>query len=292
VELLAAIEDRYQVSLDESTFTAATTVADLERLLGGEAEPATAGATVGHVIAKTEEAQPKPRATFHYPRWAQRWLMQIMRVAVYYLLSWPATILLALPRMEGRENLRGVRGPVLLISNHVTYLDAGLLLYALPPRLRHRTAVAMSGEMLNETRYPPRELNWFLRLVSKTVFWLMTGLFNVFPLPQRAGFRESFAFAGESVDRGYSVLVFPEGARTPDGKIAAFRGGVGLLTKNLRLPVVPMRIDGLWEIKKTGRRGSAPWRSITLRIGKPVTPAADAEPERIARELEEAVRSL
>ncbi len=294
VELLAAIEDRYQVSLDESKFTAATTMADLERMLDVRDETAAVGLPPAPAAqaAQVKTAQAKARATLHYPRWAQRLPMQWLRVLVYYLLSWPATILLALPRIEGRENLRGVCGPVLLVSNHVTYLDAGLILYALPPRLRHRVAVAMAGEMLNETRYPPRELNWFLKLVSKSVYWLMTALFNVFPLPQRAGFRESFAFTGESVDRGYSVLVFPEGARTPDGRLAAFRSGIGLLAKNLRLPVVPVRIDGLWDIKKTGRRGSAPWRAITLRVGKPVMLSGDAEAEHIAKQLEEAVRNL
>jgi long-chain acyl-CoA synthetase len=135
-------------------------------------------------------------------------------------------------------------------------------------------------------------MNWSLRPVSKTVYWLMTALFNVFSLPLRAGFRKSFEFAGESADRGYSVLVFPEGARTQDGRLAAFRNGIGILANGLRLPVVPLRIDGLWEIKRTGRRGSAPWGTITIRIGALVKIDTAAEAEEVTRELERRVREL
>jgi long-chain acyl-CoA synthetase len=120
----------------------------------------------------------------------------------------------------------------------------------------------------------------------------MTALFNVFPLPQRAGFRESFQFAGESVDRGYSVLVFPEGARTPDGQLAPFRSGIGLLVNNLRLPVVPMRIDGLWELKARGRRVLAPPGAISVTVGDVMQFQPGTDPGEIAQRLEAAVRSL
>src|SRR5260370_39401108 len=80
-------------------------------------------------------------------------------------------------------------------------------------------------------------------------YWLATLLFNVFPLPQFSGFRESFRFAGESVDRGHSVLVFPEGEvnNSEDGRMASFQSGIGLLSKNLGLPIIPMRLDGVWQ---------------------------------------------
>ena len=61
-------------------------------------------------------------------------------------------------------------------------------------------------------------------------------MLNLFPLPREAGFRESFAYAGESVDRGYSLLVFPEGRHTTDGKMLPFRAGIGLLANNLQIP--------------------------------------------------------
>jgi long-chain acyl-CoA synthetase len=271
VELLSAIEDRFQVDLNESQFTAATTLGDLEKMLHA---PAAA------------------RSDHHYPRWAQRPWMQAIRVVVYYLLTWPATQLLSWPRIHGRDKLRAVHGPVLVVCNHITYTDVGFVLAALPPRLRQRLAVAMEGERVSRMRRPPPDWTLWERLIFPPVFWLMTALFNVFPLPQRAGFRESFQFAGESVDRGYSVLVFPEGARTPDGQLAPFRSGIGLLVNNLRLPVVPMRIDGLWELKARGRRVLAPPGAISVTVGDVMQFQPGTDPGEIAQRLEAAVRSL
>jgi long-chain acyl-CoA synthetase len=270
VELLGAIEDRYQIDLNETRFASAATVGDLERL--------------------ARESSPE-RAEFVFPRWAQRWPVTWIRTFIYYLLTWPATHLMAHPRVFGRENLRGVKGPVLVISNHVIYLDVGFVLAALPLRFRHRLAVAMGGERLAEMRRPPQD--WFLlrRWLHRMNYFLVVALFNVFPLPKRSGFRESFRFAGDLADRGWSVLVFPEGDMTPDGKLQPFRAGIGLLANNLKLPVVPIRIDGAYEIREAHSRFNRPGL-IRVYIGKPVEFPAASDPQQIAQVLEQRVAGL
>jgi long-chain acyl-CoA synthetase len=119
----------------------------------------------------------------------------------------------------------------------------------------------------------------------------VVSLFNVFPLPQKSGFRRSFAFAGETMDRGYSVLVFPEGSRTRDGKMQPFMDGIGLLAKNLDVPIVPAKIDGLYEVKKQGRRFAARGQ-IKITFGEPVRISHEDEPVRITRLLEQRVAAL
>lgn len=277
VELMSALEEKYQVDLGETRFAEAKTVGELERLLR---EPA---------------ARPK---TYHFPRWAQRWLVTWIRLGIYYLLVWPATWLLAKPTIRGRENLGGIRGPILVVANHVTYVDIGCVLAALPAGFRHRLATAMEAERLYGMRHPSREMNFFMRMVNRMDYFLVIALFNVFPLPKQSGFRESFAFAGELADRGWNLLVFPEGARTKDGKLAAFRGGIGLLATRLHLPVVPVRIDGLWELAqarlagKSSRLKPAPRGAVKVTIGEAVTFAAETDAEEIARELERRVKEL
>lgn len=273
VELMSALEQRFQVELNESSFAKAKTVADIEQLLQ---EPSTR------------------RSEYIYPRWTQRAPVRWLRLAVYYALVWPATQILAHPRIVGREHLRVVRGPVLVISNHITRrADIGLILAALPLRFRHRLATAMGGETLQNMRRPPHDWFFARRWAYQVGYWLVTGLFNVFPMPQHSGFRESFRFAGESVDRGYSVLIFPEGEvnNSETGEMAPFQSGIGLLAENLRIPIVPMRLDGVWGMKREHRR-LAHFGEITVRIGVPVTFPPGTLADEIARNLESLVRSL
>ena len=270
VELLGALEDRYQVDVNETRFASARTVGEL-----------------GSLVRESSSV----RSEFVFPRWAQRWPVTWTRTFFYYLLTWPATHMMAHPRILGRENLRGVKGPVLIISNHVIYLDVGFALAALPIRLRHRLAVAMGGERLAEMRHPPREWFFARRWLHRMNYFLVTSLFNVFPLPKKSGVRESFRFAGDLADRRWSILVFPEGDLTPDGKLQPFRAGIGLLASNLKLPVVPMRIDGAYEVREAGSKFNRPGR-IRVHIGKPVEFPLGTDPQEIARILEQCVAEL
>ncbi len=270
VELLDALEDRYQIGINETQFNAAKTVQEIETLV--------------------RKASPEP-AEFVFPRWAQRWPLPWVRTFFYYLLTWPATHLLAHPRVFGRENLGGVKRPVLVISNHVMYLDVGFVLAALPSCMRHRLAVAMDGERLEQMRQPPSDWSFLQRCLNRMNYFLVVSLFNVFPLPRRSGFRESFRFAGDLADRGWSILIFPEGELTPDGKLQAFRAGIGLLAGNLKLPVIALRVDGAYEIREAGSVFNRPGR-IQVHIGKPVEFAPGMDPQQIVRELELRVAEL
>ena len=270
VELLSAVEDRYQVDLSEARYSAVRTVGDLERMLRGEAAPGQG---------------------YHYPAWTLRWPVRWLRLLAHYLLMRPAIMLLGWPRIEGRENLHGVQGPLLVVSNHIDHVDPGFILTALPARFRHRLATAAGGEALEALRTPPPSRALVARIWDRIKWVLAVSLLNLFPLPRQAGFRRSFAYAGEAVDRGYSVLVFPEGRHTTGGKMNPFRAGIGLLAENLGIPVLPMRIDGLFERKQAGKKFAPPW-TIRVRIGKPMTFGPGSDPEKIAVDLQRAVEQL
>ncbi|HXR33739.1 MAG TPA: 1-acyl-sn-glycerol-3-phosphate acyltransferase, partial [Verrucomicrobiae bacterium] len=273
VELLSSLEHRYNVELNETQFANAQSFADIQKLL----------------------SQPfARRSDYVYPRWTQRAPVRLLRLFVYYALTWPATLFLGHPRISGREHLDNLKGPVLFVANHTTRrADIGLILYSLPSRFRHRLATAMGGEMLLEFRHPPRDWFFAKRWLWQLNYFLVVGLFNVFPLPQLSGFRESFRFAGESADRGYSLLVFPEGIindrDTPD--MVPFQPGIGLLAQNLRIPIVPLRLDGVWQMKQQHRR-LAHLGELTVHIGAPVSFPPDTPPADIASRLQELVRRL
>ncbi len=270
VELLSAIEDRLQIDIDESRFTATTTLGELEQMLRRPAGE---------------------RPGFRYPRWPHHPLLTWIRSLCYYLLAWPATRLLCWPRVRGREHFSAVKGPLLVMCNHITFLDIGFVLFALPPRLRRNLAVAMEGEQLAAMRNPPPEWNFFARGWERFLYFLILLLFRAFPLPARAGFRQSFAFMGELVDRGSNLLIFPEGMRTLDGRLNPFRAGTGLLVGNLNVPVVPMRLDGLFPLK-IARRWWAPPGTVKVSIGEALRFDRGTDPEQATRDLRDRVAAL
>ena len=181
---------------------------------------------------------------------------------------------------------------MLVIANHVTYLDVAWVLPALPARFRNRLATAMGGERLTGMRVPPRSLNPFLRFVRRLNYFLVTTLFNVFPLPQQSGFLKSFEFAGHLADRGWNVLVFPEGLTSETGAMIEFRSGIGLLAQHLEIPVVPMYLGGeIFRIKTERSRFNRPG-AVTVAIGEPVRFSKAQSAQEIAAELERRVRAL
>ena len=270
VELISALEDRFQVDLSDTRLSAARTVGDVERMLKGET---------------------RMRAEYHYPRWALRWPVTWVRWLANHLLMRPTMMLLGWPRIEGRENLRGSSGPLLVVCNHVSDVDFAFVQAALPARLRNRIATATRGEALEALHTPAAGRGFFGRILDSTKWMLGVSLLNLFPLPRETGFRQSFTYAGEAVDLGYSVLVFPEGRHTLDGTITPFRAGIGLLANKLGIPLLPIRIVGLFELKQAGRRFAPPGK-ICVRIGKPMSFAPERDPEQIARELQKKVEEM
>jgi long-chain acyl-CoA synthetase len=270
VELLSVLEERHQVDLNEAQFQDVTTVGQLQKLLAQGSS-----SSIQHV----------------YPVWPQNWFTTAARLAVYYLLAWPATYLFAAPRIHGRENLRGLRGPILVVANHVTYLDIAWILAALPARFRHRLATAMGGERLARMRRPSSSLSLFERFYGRLRYFLTLSLFNVFSLPQQSGFLRSFSFAGDLADRGWNVLIFPEGKTTEDGNVAPFRSGIGLVAKHLNVPILPIYLSGLFDLRQHDRILAHPGH-VQVTIGAPVYITSDQNADEIARDLERRVREL
>ncbi|HKE05551.1 MAG TPA: AMP-binding protein [Blastocatellia bacterium] len=272
VQLLSALEDRYQIELDEASLTPETTLGDVERMIH-------------------EGRRVDGPADYPYPKWSRRRPITWLRRLAYYLLVAPFVCVMCWPRVRGREHLRDFRGPVLFIANHISMVDPGMILFALPFRFRHRLAIAMAGERLRGLRRGLEGGNWFGRLLDRLSYLLVVIVFNVFALPQKSGFRRGFAFAGDSVDQGYSVLVFPEGRTTEDGRMNPFMSGIGLLAGNLDLPVAPIKIEGLFDLTEQRRYFSSPG-TVTITFGEPVSFERGTDPARITRELEDRMRAL
>ena len=271
VELLSALEDRYQVSLDEAAFTAATTIGDVQKVVRGEIEE-------------------QVTAPYPYPKWTRWLIVRWFRVLLYYTILLPVTLVMSRMSVAGRENVEKITGPVLYVVNHVTLADHALVLAGLPVRLRHRVAIAMEGEHLRNWLHPPAGTSLSLRLRWLAQYFLVNTFFHVFPLPKKSGFRQSFAYAGECIDRGESVLIFPEGTRAPRGQMhmGKFKTGIGVLAQALSVPIIPVRLDGLYELKRRKQYFAEPG-IVRVVFNEPVKFGPERNPVMIAEDLERRV---
>ena len=232
VELMMDLEEKLGTSVDESVFQTVSTVAELAKPMA--------------------PLEPTP-----FPRYNRGWIARLIRRCSLATIFLPATRFFAHLHVSGLENLQGLRGPVIFAANHQSYLDAPAILACLPQRWRYRIAPAMWKEYF-DAHFSPARHSLAERWINSVLYWLLTLLFNAFPIPQtETGARESIRYMGELVEEGWSILIFPEGERTITGAIGHFLPGVGLIASRLQVPVVPIRLEGLDKVWH--RTAKFPW---------------------------------
>jgi len=296
VQLQSTLETSFGLELDDSVWGQVRTVGDLRGLLfkhPSEAIGRVATSLMPEVAAGAGEgvparlpAIPSKRDGAVFPRWP--WWPVIFAVRAGFLegVMRPLLWLALSPRIAPRIPLAR---PSLLIANHLTAFDVPVILYALTSNDRDHVAVAMSGELLTGWRRGKAERHRLASVFTPLAYWLVSALFNVFPLPRGAGLRQSFAHAGEAMDKGYHVLVFPEGRRSRDGRLQPFEPGIGLLAQESEVPVQPILVEGLKRVK--GEK----WldrRTVAVRLGEPLAMEPGEEPQSFTRRLEAAMAAL
>ena len=264
------------------------------QLAPGGAAPAVTAASAARSGSGPPAIAEAPRTHFVYPTWPWWKPFLWVRTAFTELVVRPLVRLLAAPKVVAPEGLDPGQ-PILIVANHVTAYDAPLILYALPGPMRRHVATAMLGELLEDFRHArnpnqsPGHKGFFP--LGPPAYLLATALFNVFPLPQQRDFQSSFAHAGRALDRGYHVLIFPEGARSAEGKLAPFRQGIGLLAKQSYTAVLPVGLRGLGELKATGRRWFRSGK-IEVHVGRPICFSAETGEAAITERLHDEVEQL
>jgi long-chain acyl-CoA synthetase len=122
--------------------------------------------------------------------------------------------------VDGLDELRALDGPVVFASNHQSHFDTPVILTALPGRWRRTIAIAMWKEYF-DAHFQPAGHTLRDRLATRTVYYLVTGLFNAFPLPQtEPGARQTLRYMGELVTNGFSILISSPRGRAPSGVIS------------------------------------------------------------------------
>src|ERR1700723_2052921 len=179
-------------------------------------------------------------------------------------------------------------------SNTRCHLQSGVE-FPWPCRAKFSRTGAMSGETPQASRHFHNpallaiEAPFFL--LGPLYYFLVTALFNVFPLPKQRDFQRSFSHAGEALDHGMHVMLFPEGIRSAEGTLARLRPGIGLLVKQSSAPVLPMALRGLGELKRAGR-GWFRSGTVEVRVGEPMRFSPTESEAAITEQLHAAVEML
>lgn len=309
VQLAAALEERLGELPRTPALEELKTLGELRRWAGAERGNEKGAATdqeaglAGTVQKETELAVSRTEAqvsdlvaaeaeksTYLYPHWPWWAPVALVRAAFLELIVQPLIWLLAKPRVV-RRHVLDTKEPMLIVGNHVTAYDGPLIEYALPGAIRRRTAIAMSGEMLEDFRHfrdPERKR---FMLLGPIAYFLVTALYNVFPLPRRRDFQRSFAHAGAALDCGLHVMVFPEGTRSATGELARFRPGIGMLVKQAHARVLPVAVRGLGALKEQGR-GWFRSGTIEVCVGEPLRFRTDQSEAEITARLQTEVKRL
>jgi 1-acyl-sn-glycerol-3-phosphate acyltransferase len=156
-------------------------------------------------------------------------------------------------RVEGRNHLPG--GPFLLCSNHSSHADSAALMTASGFRFRRFALLGAS--------------DYFFQ--SRGVRWSVSPWMNVIPIersPKPKLLAECLARCRRFLEQTGGILIlYPEGTRSPDGEMRAFKPGAGLFASELGVPVVPAYIEGTNRILPKGRFVPRPG-DVTVRFGE------------------------
>lgn len=178
-------------------------------------------------------------------------------------------------RLYNRLSVKGVEnvpanGPFIIAPNHQSFLDGPIVMAGLSSKTLRDTYFYATDEHFNTP------LRRAMARRSNTI------------LMERADLRNSILKLAEVLRQGKNVVIFPEGARTHTGNLAAFKKTFAILSKELNVPIVPVKIDGAFDAMPREARFVKPSK-ITVEYLKPITPAEADTYESLSDKVKSAI---
>lgn len=256
LELVNYLEQEFRLDIEDSQIGPETRVSEVRR-----------------IIARRE----KGRRRGHYRFWTNSAPVRALRMAADALFNYPLFTLFVDLEVRGAERLEKLPEPVIFIANHLGYFDQPSIMFSLPKRIRYRTATAAWEEFFFGDY---RGLDRLWRLLC---YQYGTVFMNLFPLPQKSGFTGAVKFMGKLTDRGLNTLIFPEGAHSLDGTMQEFQLGLGIIAKELGIPIVPVNIVGTDKVLPPKQTTIPKRGKVTVTFGEPMYFRFEEPAEIVAR---------
>tara|TARA_B100000965_G_C19440463_1_gene690614 strand:- start:12 stop:941 length:930 start_codon:yes stop_codon:yes gene_type:complete len=208
--------------------------------------------------------------------WARRPAARLARAVIVETLMRPVMSFLAMPTRKGIDRLGNLEGPAIFAANHQSHADTPLLITSIPEPWRHELVIGAAADYFFNTK------------ATSAISALAIG---AVPIDRTKVSRQSGDMISELIEEGWSLLIYPEGGRSPDGWGQPFRGGAAYLAIRCDVPVIPVHISGTAKILRKGR--NLPRRSkSTVTFGYPMKPESDESARSFSARIEKEVRSL
>ena len=261
LELVNFLEQEYRLDIEDSQIGPQTRVSDLRR-----------------IIVEREKLTQRN----HFRFWTNNRFFRGLRIAWNALFHSPLFRSFVTLEVRGLDKLDKLDGPVFFVANHLSYMDHSAIMFALPPKIRSRLAPAAWEEFFFG------DYHGVNLIVRRLCYEYGTMLLNLFPLPQSQGFSGSLKYMGKLADAGVNILIFPEGGHSKDGKMQPFQLGLGIMVKEVGIPVVPIKISGTDQVLPPWARFPKQGH-VTVTFGEPLqfryeTPNDIVEKTRLAVE--------
>ena len=220
-----------------------------------------------------------------YPtQWSRRSPARYVRDGVQSLFIAPVSRSFTSLDVRGSQHLVG-EGPFVLASNHISHLDTPIVLAALPSRIRRHTVVAAALDTFFEQR-------------SKAFMAVL--FFNAIPIDRHKINRRSGEDALALLNDGWTLLIYPEGGRSPDGWLQDFKGGAAYLADRASAKVIPTYIDGIGGVLGPRYAKAPQYKAQKLRFrhhvavafGEPLAIEEGEKLRRFSARIEDAVVAL
>ncbi len=224
-----------------------------------------------------EKKKTEPTTGVYYDtEWARKFPARVIREAGVWGFMKPAVKIFASPRVIGVDRLQEVEGPVVFAANHHSHADTSLMLATLPGHLRRRLVVAAGADYF----FPNR--------LSGALSALFIG---AIPIERTKLSKLSIRNATRSIEKGRSLLIFPEGRRSPDGWSREHRPGAAFVAKRMGVPVVPVYLDGTGTILPKGKNWPTRARCAVV-FGKPLTALDGEDARQYAKRIQATINEL
>ena len=219
-------------------------------------------------------AKPDTLGAAYDTDWARRPVATIGRSLVVNGPLNVAVRVLTRPRVSGLDRLSDLCNddntqPVVFAANHESHLDTAVLIRAIPSRWRDNLVVAAAADYFFDRQWKAVTASFAL---------------NAVPIDRQQTGRRSAEMFRDLLSQGHSVLIYPEGGRSPDGWAQEFRGGAAYLAQRAGVPIIPIYLEGTGAIWGKGARRLRPGRTQVV-FGSPIIPSESDSTRRIAARL-------